>query len=259
MNLWTALGRVMICAAGLWLAACTPPPAGTVDETKDPHFLRGQDLMTRLDYTGAIEAFEKTLENNPRSSAAHFELGFLYADEKKGNDPAAAIHHFDRFLRLRPKSDRADIVKNHIVGCKMELAKSLLLTTGAPSAQREIDRLKGEIERLTLEGAQFRRQLEAAGVRPPAGATNLTAKAPVVPPAPAPGDSARATNRTATAEAAKKPAPATTARTHAIKQGETPATVARHYGLKVEDLLAANPGLDPKRLKIGQVINLPAQ
>lgn len=253
MNFGLALGRVLIaCVACLCLTGCTPPTAGTVDEAKDPHFLRGQDLMTRLDYRGAIEAFEKALENNPRSAAAHFELGFLY--EQRENDPPAAIYHFDRFLKLRPKSERGDIVKDHIVGCKMELAKTLLLTTGAPTMQREFDKLKTEVERLTLDNAQLRRQLEAAGVRP-----TLAGKAPA-PPAPPPADPTRLVNRPVVVEMAKKPAPAPASamRTHTIKQGETPVVLARQYGVKPDAIVAANPGMDPTRLKIGQTINIPA-
>ena len=57
----------------------------------------------------------------------------------------------------------------------------LLLTTGAPTMQREFDKLKGEVERLTLDNAQLRRQLEAAGVRPPVAVTNVAGKASATP------------------------------------------------------------------------------
>ena len=46
--------------------------------------------------------------------------------------------------------------------------------------------------------------------------------------------------------------------TYTLKSGDTPVSVARKYGIKLEALLATNPGLDPKRLKIGQVLNIPA-
>ena len=263
MNFGDALNRAVVAAAVCAaLTGCTPPPAGTADEAKDPHYLRGQALLTELNHSGAIDAFEKALENNPRSAAAHFELGFLYEDEKKGSNPAAAIHHFESFLKLRPKSDRADIVKDHITGCKMELAKTLLLTTGAPSVQQQIDRLKSEIERLTLENGQLRRQLESAGMRASQSVTQagLVAKSGVLPPAANGPEPTRSTKPAPAPETPKKAvAAAPASRTHSIKQGEFPATIARQYGVKLEDLLAANPGLDPKRLKIGQTINIPAQ
>jgi len=47
-------------------------------------------------------------------------------------------------------------------------------------------------------------------------------------------------------------------KTHTVKGGETPYSIARQYRVKLEALLSANPALDPKRLKIGQVLNLPS-
>jgi LysM repeat protein len=47
-------------------------------------------------------------------------------------------------------------------------------------------------------------------------------------------------------------------RTHTVKGGETPYAISRQYRVKLEALFAANPGLDPKRIRIGQVLNIPA-
>ena len=66
---------------------------------------------------------------------------------------------------------------------------------------------------------------------------------PATPPTPAPAP-----------QTAKAPA----ARSHVVKSGDTPATIARQHSVKLEALLAANPGLDPKRLKIGQTLTIPA-
>jgi LysM repeat protein len=44
-----------------------------------------------------------------------------------------------------------------------------------------------------------------------------------------------------------------------VRSGETPYSIARRYGLQTSALLAANPNLDPKRLKVGQVLNLPSR
>ena len=57
---------------------------------------------------------------------------------------------------------------------------------------------------------------------------------------------------------APAPAPASAVRTHSVKSGDIPATIAKQYGVKLEALLAANPQLDPKRMKIGQTLTLPA-
>jgi LysM repeat protein len=48
------------------------------------------------------------------------------------------------------------------------------------------------------------------------------------------------------------------ARTHSIRAGDTPYSIARQYQIKVGSLLSANPGLDPKKMRVGQVLNIPA-
>ena len=261
-------------AAALFLlgaSACIPTRDPGADEQREPHFLRGQELRKQLDHRGAAAAFEHALEANPRSASAHFELGLLY--EQPLNEPATAVYHFERFLKLRPKSDRADIVRSHVTNCKMELAKLFLIAPNAPSAQKEIDKLKTEVERLGVENNQLRRQVETLA----AGRTLTTTGAPpalavaTLPPA------ARATSNNGLeagpkssvpkvpeppAKTAKTspppPAAPMTPRTHTVKSGDIPATIAKQYGVKLEALIAANPGLDPKRMKVGQTVTIPA-
>lgn len=42
-----------------------------------------------------------------------------------------------------------------------------------------------------------------------------------------------------------------------VQKGDNPSTIAKKLGVKVNDLLDANPGLDPRRLRIGQELNVP--
>jgi LysM repeat protein len=47
--------------------------------------------------------------------------------------------------------------------------------------------------------------------------------------------------------------------TYTIKSGDSLAKIARANGISLADLKAANPEVDPKRLKVGQKINLPTK
>ena len=47
-------------------------------------------------------------------------------------------------------------------------------------------------------------------------------------------------------------------KTHVVKSGEWPTSIARNYGIKVADLLSANPGVDPRRLRPGQALVIPS-
>jgi membrane-bound lytic murein transglycosylase D len=44
---------------------------------------------------------------------------------------------------------------------------------------------------------------------------------------------------------------------HRVARGETLSHIARRYGVRVDDLSAANPRVDPRRLQIGQRITVP--
>src|SRR5438445_13614096 len=115
--------RVAIALLGFsLLSGCLPAGRSSLDEEKEPHFLKGKRLLNALDDKGAIAAFEKAIETNPYSACAHFELGCLF--EKRETDPAAAIYHYERYLKLRPKAENPEIINDHILACKQELART---------------------------------------------------------------------------------------------------------------------------------------
>src|SRR5690606_4993006 len=45
--------------------------------------------------------------------------------------------------------------------------------------------------------------------------------------------------------------------TYTIASGDTLATVARKFGVKLDSILAENPGIEPRSLKVGQKIRIP--
>lgn len=46
---------------------------------------------------------------------------------------------------------------------------------------------------------------------------------------------------------------------YTVKSGDSLAKIARANGVSLAEIEAANPGVDPKRLKVGQKINLPTK
>ncbi|HZQ45882.1 MAG TPA: LysM peptidoglycan-binding domain-containing protein [Verrucomicrobiae bacterium] len=254
----TCFRPVWFCAIGILLcfgaSGCLPSGENRLDEQKEPHFLTGRNLVSQMDFPGAINSFERALEVNPRSASAHFELGCLY--EEKVNDPAAAIYHYEQFLKLRPNANESELARGHIAACKMELARTVTsLGSLPPSTQHEMERILLENKELKAKLAAYE---AASAVRPPA-----SSNPPVQNPArPAPEPAQTGTVRTASAQlnpvvASRPPGPAT-ARTHTIKSGEIPSVIARKYGISVSALMAANPQVKPTRLQVGQVLNIPA-
>src|SRR5258705_12755940 len=89
---------------------CSPAREAQMDEQRNPYFLEGKDRLGSRDYKGAIAAFEKALEVNPRSPMAHFELAVLYEQhsDQREDDYVAALSHYNQAVRLRPNAYPAD-------------------------------------------------------------------------------------------------------------------------------------------------------
>ena len=231
---------------GLVLAGCRPGPSGASDEQKDPYYLAGKNRLQELDYGGAIEMFEKALDVNPRSASAHFELGVLY--EQRQGDYAAALYHYQKAVNLRADMLSADLARQRIQECKRELAKSVVQPISMENMQRELDTLRAENQQLKL-------QLQSA--QNPAGGRTPTPVNPGSnvsnPPTTAAGSQARLDPP----NTPRSNPPAARSRTHNIASGDTPASIARKYGVKLSALESANPTMDARRLRPGQVIVIP--
>ena len=140
---------VMALLAIFALGGCLRSAPVQLDEEKESHFLLGRTRVSAMDYDGAAESFEKALEVNPRSAAAHFELACLF--ERREADAATSIYHYQQYMKLRPKADNVETVKQHILALKQELAKTVSLGVVTERQQREFERLVEENRRLNEE------------------------------------------------------------------------------------------------------------
>jgi LysM repeat protein len=266
MSLRSVLLRLVMAALlALGASGCFPLSEGPTDEEKDPHFLAGQSRLSSMDYDGAIAAFENALISNPKSAAAHVELGLLY--EEKKNDYAAAIYHFERHLELRPESNLAETVKQHILACKLELARTVPFALVNRQVQDELRRLYASNAALHDQVEQLKAQLvdqAAAFSNQLAQATQAAAPAASAPPGREP-EAAEPDRRSRTPERApvidiyRPPAArgTTAPRTHIVRSGETLAGISRRYNVRLSSLQAANPRLDPRRLRPGDIVTIP--
>src|SRR5678815_393053 len=134
--------RAAVAACFLFVAACTPTAEGTREDQKNPFYLAGQERVQSMDYTGAVESFEKSLQENPRSVLAHFELGLVH--EQHLGDYAAALYHYNKALKLRPAGYPAETIKQRIPACRQELLKADSLAVVNPAGLRETERLREE-------------------------------------------------------------------------------------------------------------------
>jgi tetratricopeptide (TPR) repeat protein len=247
-------GCLLLCGA-LALGGCTWSGSASLDEEKEPHFLEGKSRVNMLDYAGALESFEQALEVNPKSAAAHFEIGCL-CDQREA-DPAAAIYHYGRYLKLRPRGEKAERARERIGACQQQLASMVSVGPVTQTLQRDQEALTERNKQLTEENRMLRDRVEkregrlnaprmAANAGRSESVTQVSASRTAEPPQ---GRSQPAENSRALMA---------TGRTHTVSSGETPAAIAKRYGIRVETLMAANPRLEPRRMRVGQTLAIPS-
>ena len=253
-----SLLRVIVALLCVVVAGCRHGSQARSDEQKDPYYLSGKNRLQERDYHGAIEMFEKALDVNPRSASAHFELGVLY--DQQVNDYPAALYHYQRAVTINSNFISAELARQRIQGCKRELAKSVVHLPTTESLQKEVDALRSENnelkQRLSLwqnyyagRGLTLSNLMQAAS-NPVARATQ-TVFTPrnETPPPPAllPRSNAPGTSRPS----------AGTRRMHTVTSGDTMASIARKYNVRLPALQSANPHIDARRLRPGQALVIP--
>jgi tetratricopeptide (TPR) repeat protein len=258
LRMWCrALCAVLLLA---W-CGCDPGSEAQVDEQKNPFFAAGKERIGAHDYKGAIEAFEKALETNPKSVLAHFELGVLYEQhsEQKDSDYIAAMYHYQQVIRLRPTEYPADNARQRIAGCKQELVKGEALAPVAQNLVRENDRLKEENRGLHRQLDSMRADLNrvAAGGAAPALAAQTQGSTAQADTAVRPRTNAAPGVYRVTPAAPSASAIASSSKNHTIQPGDTAYSIAKRYRVSVNSLLTANPRMDPRRMKVGAVVAIP--
>jgi LysM repeat protein len=256
MTLSATVVRVVLLLCGsLFLSGCLPSGASQLDEEREPHFMAGQRREQEMDYKGAVEEFELAAEVNPRSAAAHFELG----TRLESDDPAAAIYHYERYLKLRPAAGNDDVVRQRIMLCKQDLARTVSLAPVTEKQQHDFEQLTAENLRLRAEVEKWqayysaRTQVSSNAVSVGGNSNRADAASNGAQPA----HSGTAEPRpTPGGHPAALPSPAT--HTHTVQHGETLARIARQSGVRLEVLMAANPGVEARRLRAGQILNIPS-
>ncbi len=158
-----------------------------------------------------------------RSNAFERKLAELEAGNQEAADLQATVSAL---------GSRLDGMANSMSGLSGDV-NDVLSNVGS-----DISKIKNDIRKVMIEAGTARRmveELEKKGVRAAA-------------PAPA---------RTASGSDGKNATPAGPGGTYTIKSGDTLGKIAAAYKITLSQLQAANPGVDPRRLRIGQQIVIP--
>jgi LysM repeat protein len=141
---------------------------------------------------------------------------------------------------------------------QLELKISRLTDTPPPSrstvsARSEAQNISKEATYTVKSGDSLERIARHQGVSAPSLAklNGLKADSMIHP-----GQKLKVPGTAAVASNEAVPSPAKKSQTHTIQSGETYYKISRKYGVSVNDLIAANPNVDHRALRIGQKIKV---
>lgn len=131
-------------------------------EEKIERVIEARELMKAGQYADAETRFQQALLENPTIARPHLDLATLY--QQHIINYVHAIFHYDRYLELRPTSEKRGLVEQQRMKVAQLLANTLLKNTPQVQALAEENRqLKNELMRLrgnTLERESVRRSPE---------------------------------------------------------------------------------------------------
>ncbi|HTH46922.1 MAG TPA: LysM peptidoglycan-binding domain-containing protein [Candidatus Limnocylindria bacterium] len=242
-------------------AGCDKFRPGDTDERREANFQTAYNLGLQGLTDDAIKAYYRALEANPYNATAHRELGQLFFEKK--HDYVMAVYHLRRCAQIRAnRNDREanDYSIDQIIKqAQLQLAIEFTSQIGRQQAQSQVDELRRRNAELEAAVARLSQQLgqntQAVADKHPAKPVADAPKRTVVE-SPHSTETAKAVSRPVETPA-PAPKPAATVHTHVVKSGETPATIARQHHVTTQQLMNANKGLDPRRLRPGQSLNLP--
>ncbi len=168
-----------LCAAMLVVAGCDKSSL-TADEReeRDPLVKTGAAYMEQSQWDDAEQAFKEALENDPLMAKPHLDLALIYQQYKPNY--IHAIYHYDRYLELRPDSEKADFIQEQ----RDNVLRAIVVQ--AVQQSPEVQKVVAEVKRLQRENATLKKQLAASGSSTKPAEPATAKPTPVVEPKPAP-------------------------------------------------------------------------
>jgi LysM repeat protein len=189
--------------------------------------------MGQSQWSEAERAYKEALENNPGMARPHLDLAIIY--QQHNPNYIHAIYHYDRYLELRPDSEKAALIREQ----RAKVMRALEVETIKNSP--EWKQVVIDVEKLLKENAALKNQLATAQPAPSSSASKPTAEAPA--------DEGEA---------------ASGHRIYTVVAGDTLTSIAARFygdGESWEPIYEANRNSlsSPSSLRVGQTLVIPAK
>ncbi|MDD4871409.1 MAG: LysM peptidoglycan-binding domain-containing protein [Kiritimatiellae bacterium] len=211
---------------------------------------------------GALQLYADVLDRSPKLAVTHLEMALIFHDYKK--DYLRAIYHYERYLELRPSTEKKKIITDRIRLAGQSYAAKLAedgsavaelgkISEALTDLKKENDALKNNVKQLNL-------QLEQAKNKP----VEVPVAAPIKLTVPIqddlPAKLSDVSSRVSSSRTAVVGQPAL--RSYTVKRGDTLRNIALELYRNVEkadEIFKVNRDKmrSPGDLKAGQVLVLP--
>lgn len=247
----------LLAVYAFFLVGCSQNNLVAGSEEDERAFRRAQSFLREGRNNEALSAYLQVIETRRDAPESHFEAGRIYLDYL--NNPIRAIYHFERYLELKPKGDKAVFVSQLIETAMKEFARKL---PGQPSIgdPDRID-LLGRIDQLETENRELKRQL---ATREPAGQSNTLSSLTTVTNAPGTTTAAQPqrTQTTTQPASAINNNPPVPPRVYVVESGDTLSKISlKVYGNpnRWNEIFQANRDqmANANSLKIGMTLKIP--
>lgn len=163
---WKTVAVAFVLASALILPCCGPRDAGPAKAHKGAlhQYKLGARRYREGDFEAAIKIYEKALQIDPNLAAAHLDLGIIYDDYR--TDKKRAIAHYKEYLRLEPKSEKAEMVMRWVHSAEEEKSDGTAAQSAA-SAQTpgaggaENSGMQAELQQARQDAANLRTEKDA--------------------------------------------------------------------------------------------------
>jgi len=137
------------------------------------------------DAEGAADLYRQAVSAAPSAARAHLDLAFLLHDTMK--DYVGAIYHYRAYLRLRPSTEKAVMIKNRVRLAEQALAARVLpedreVGRTIKRLEREVSALRKRAGELEAENESLARQLAERPVVVPTEGASAGPAVPLVAP-----------------------------------------------------------------------------
>lgn len=143
------------------------------------------------------------------------------------------------------------------MNCKQDLAKAVLPLPSAPGVQHDLEQLIQENKQLRAEVDQWRAYFKAQPTNRPVSQVSTSLPPVVVQQVQQVQTQGPPTRVQTPNTGTLRVPPRTGTRTYTVQAGDTMAAISRKFNVKLDSLVAANPGVDARRLRTGQTVNIP--